>query len=75
MRRPGILAFAISVTLAIAGCGSSELQDRYTAERMLWRAKREAQRLNLGQQVTQPADIDCAHTAYDAIVRRFPPEI
>src|SRR5262249_3183191 len=40
-------ACMVAMTLAIAGCGSSDLHDRYTAERMLWRAKREAQRLNL----------------------------
>lgn len=73
-RRDRKAAWALAVlALAAAGCGDRGLYERYTAERMFWKAARDARRLELGQRVVPDSEIDAVSAGFHRIVERFPP--
>lgn len=62
-----------ALALAVAGCGDRELYERYTAERMFWKAARDARLLQLGQRVVPDTEIESVSRGFQRIVERFPP--
>lgn len=60
------------VALLAAGCGSSELEDRYEAERMAWRAGKLAQAMRSNPELMTDEMLARVRSSYEAIVARYP---
>ena len=66
------LGAAAAVLVLLAGCGDSELWERWRAERAFWHAQREVERILVRPQVAKPSDFVRAEAGFRSIVRDFP---
>lgn len=69
------IAVGLLTALALcgAGCGRSELRDRYEAERMAWQAGKLARAMRSNPELATDEVRAQVEESYRAIVRRFPP--
>lgn len=74
-RRTAALAPALAALLLIAGCGDPDLWARWRAERDLWRARHEADRILVRLSGARPADWDRAAGAFRGVIERFPASV
>ena len=68
------LAPACLLLMVTAGCGDPELWARYRIEREFWNARRGLERLQLNPRLVTDRDYAGVESAFESIVRHFPPE-
>jgi tetratricopeptide (TPR) repeat protein len=61
------------VAVLAAGCGSTDLRERYVAERMAWRASKLAAAMRSNPDLATDETLAEVERRYQAIVDRFPP--